>query len=596
MHRFFIAALKFAAQCPRYRSVLAVFGVLSSVSVYWLTPSSVAVDFVRHFGYWFTFFAFVGLLFYVSRISKIQQYGRLKAHVRRHIWGLCSVLVFGGFVMFSHVNFGPKVMMDEEVLSATAKSMHEHREVYTLTYGRTIFERFDRYEGYVDKRPWMYPFAVSLLHDVTGYRLQNPYILNACIGLAMLAALYLLGNLLAGRSGAILLPALWITLPLFHQSASGAGMDLLNVFLLVLVVIAAICYLRRLDASWEGLLALLGVLLAYSRYESVIFLPLVGAIIIWGWFRRGSAILSWGVVLAAPLLIGLVLQNKFFVDGEERWELHSGATKPFGLENIPENLVGAYDFYFHTGDHYANSLFLSIVGAVAICLLGIYFFRNFRSLFTVRIEHGVACLTGVFCCLHFLIILLYHDGRLDMLFASRFSLPFYLLMGISAVVVLSQVTQKVLVMRSLVAGATVFVIGFTIPMNAKAVFTHRNFVTRQINWVDDILSAEAQQRSMIIDAYSLSWTLREYSSISPAVAVANIERLANSFKVKRFAEMYLVDVAQLEVKTGSWERRLVSQMPLEKFDLELLGQRSFKPFTVVRLYRINGFQIADSVE
>ena len=581
-------AFAFVKGMPFVRMFLALFGCVFLFSVYFLVSSETAMQVVRHGGYWFTLLACLGACFYGVRL--IVESGVCLKYDRQWWLGVSALLLLIAGLAFVHAEFGPKVMMDDEVLASTAKSLHLSREVYTPTYGRWISQEFSYFDGYVDKRPWMYSFCVSLVHDFTGYRIQNPYIFNGFIGVVMIASLIILGGQLSGRRGAILLPLLWLTVPLFQQNATSGGMDLLNVLILVLVLVFSINYWRRLDANSEGLLALVGVMLAYSRYESALFLPVIALIIVIGWYLRGAIILSMGTISAAPLLLGLLLQNKFFVETKSLWELHSGQAQPFSLANLPVNLAGASSFFFNVSDAYANSLWLSILGVLGMVFFVVYCVRQNRLLLSDKPEHAIACLVGVGLFIHFVVILCYHDGRLDRLFASRFALPLYLLMSYSVVIVAECFSYKRVVWRCLIVGSVLFLIGFTLPMNAKAVFTHRNYVTREIAWIDQELASCSRVGLLIVDEYPLSWTLRDCSSVATGVAIANAARLSKELDEGKFTELYLVDRLECGMSpVGSLF--LKSKFSLEAFSLETVAERSFRPFSMTRISRIKAFKL-----
>ena len=583
----------FMKEAPIARLILAFIGVFFLVAVYLLVSPDTAKQVVRHAGYWFTLVAFSGAVFYGVRLGLEQkqklQDRELNEFCQQWFPWCCFVLLISGMV-FVHAEIGPKIMMDDEVLVSTAKNLHLSREVHTPTYGRWIHQSFDYFEGYVDKRPWMYPFCVSLVHDLSGYRLQNPYIFNGLISVVIIAALAILGGLLSGRRGAILLPLLWLTVPLFQQNATGAGMDLLNVLMLVLILIFAINYWRRLDANSEGLLALAGVMLAYTRYESVLFLPIIACIIVIGWYLRGAIILSAGTIFAAPLLLGVFLQNKFFVDTTSLWEFRAGVVEPFSFSNLPVNSVGAVDFFFNVSDAYANSLWLSMLGAVAVVFFVVYCVRENRLLLRAKPEHAIAFLMGLGLCIHFIVILCYYEGRLDRLAASRFALPMYLLMSYCVVIVAEHFHYKRAVWRCLVVGSILFLIGFTLPMNSKAIFTHRNFVAEEVQWVEQELSSRPKVGLLIVSQYSLSWTLRNYSSLTAPVAIASADRLSQELENGKFTELYLVDELECD-RSPDGDLLLQSQLPLEVFSLETIAERSFRPFYLTRISRIKAFNL-----
>lgn len=571
---------------PFGRTVLACLGVLVLGLAYFLVPVDAAGQFVRYGGYWFTLAAAAGAGVYGFHLLRARALDPFP-NQKRFLLVLASVVVAGGGILFMHADFGPKIHMDELVLASTAKGLHQEREIFTHTYGRWRQNTFDPLEGYVDKRPWLYPFAVSIVHDLSGYRPANPYAVNAILGAAFIGVTAVLGRALAGLQGAALMPLLWLSVPLLAQNATGSGMDMIHLFLLAVVMLLSLLYLRRLDAPSEGLLSLMAVLLAHARYEAPLFLVPVAIVIVLGWFRAGHVILSAGTILAAPLLIARLLHQKFFSASESLWELHSGTEQPFGFANVAENLPAAFHFFFNTGDAYANSLWVAVFGFPALIFFAVYCLRNARSTLRERPAHAVAGIFGLFLLLHFVVILCYHDGRLDRLFASRFALPTYLLLTTAIVVALQDFTRKAEVWRTALLLTGVFVLAVTLPMKAKAVYTHRNYVATELDWLDSVAAETFPPRSVIIDEYNIHWTLEEVSCLTPIRAYGNAERLLGDLARGRFSAIFLVERRDFDFVDGVLELQL-SGLPEDVFVLEPVAETSAKPFSLTRVYRVTG--------
>ena len=66
-------------------------------------------------------------------------------------------------------------------LAATALQMHQEKEILTPARGYEISGFFYLLGGYVDKRPYLFAFCTSLLHDLTGYRPFQTVILNTLL-------------------------------------------------------------------------------------------------------------------------------------------------------------------------------------------------------------------------------------------------------------------------------------------------------------------------------------------------------------------------------------------------------------------------------
>ena len=92
------------------------------------------------------------------------------------------------------------------------------------------------------------------------------------LGFVLLAFPLVPGRGIGGSpwAGAVMV-LLFSGLPLLGQQMAGGGFDLLNLVMLTAVVLLAREFERR-DAVSQEALVLGAVLLAYSRYESVLFL------------------------------------------------------------------------------------------------------------------------------------------------------------------------------------------------------------------------------------------------------------------------------------------------------------------------------------
>ena len=106
----------------------------------------------------------------------------------------------GGSVLLVHESFGFKIVMDELMLLGTSMSMHLDRVALTPLRGNDIQGAFVVLDGIVDKRPLFFPFLVSIVHDLSGYRPENAFFLNGLLTFVLLGLTWSLGRRLAGRS------------------------------------------------------------------------------------------------------------------------------------------------------------------------------------------------------------------------------------------------------------------------------------------------------------------------------------------------------------------------------------------------------------
>ena len=76
------------------------------------------------------------------------------------------------------------------MIQGTAYEMHITKQVSTILRAYNIGGTWLSIDPYLDKRPYFFPFLVSLLHDLTGYRIANMFIVNVACAAAFLGLLY----------------------------------------------------------------------------------------------------------------------------------------------------------------------------------------------------------------------------------------------------------------------------------------------------------------------------------------------------------------------------------------------------------------------
>ena len=146
--------------------------------------------------------------------------------------------------------------------------------------------------GLLDKRPLFQPLLVSLLHDLTGYRPENVFALNSALTFGLLGLVYVACRKLAGREAGILAVLLLTSLPLLAQNATGGGFELLNLVMIMSTLLLGMRFAEKRDPGSLQALLLSAVLLAQTRYESILFMLPVGLLVGWTWWKERRAVLD----------------------------------------------------------------------------------------------------------------------------------------------------------------------------------------------------------------------------------------------------------------------------------------------------------------
>ncbi|MBL9076327.1 MAG: glycosyltransferase family 39 protein [Planctomycetes bacterium] len=203
-----------------------------------------------------------------------------------------------------------RMQFDESSLVAVSQGMHEARTASMAT-GAVPFEgAVVRLENTVDKRPPLFAFLVSVVHDLAGARIANAFVVNALLLGVGCVLWFVAVRARAGLVAGLAAPVLVAAVPIVAVCATSAGFELLATVLLTAVVLAALAAVASGGApSALALLLGTGGLFVLARYESLPVLLLVLGLV--GWRLRRQIVCTRGLVatavavawIAAPVLV-----------------------------------------------------------------------------------------------------------------------------------------------------------------------------------------------------------------------------------------------------------------------------------------------------
>ena len=546
-------------------------------------PDSKALSFVSALGYWFVLAAF---LLFIRALWREFRPEVTAMRVRRLDWASIAVIAIGGVVLLVHETFGFKIVMDEIMLLGTSMSMHFNRAVLTPTRGNDIQGAFVIIEGIMDKRPIFFPFLVSILHDLTGYRPENAFILNGCLVFVFLGLVYLAGRLFAGRLAGWLGVALFAGLPLLAQNATGGGFELLNLVMILSTLLLGARFLGKRDGLSFTAFCYSALLLVQVRYESAVFLVPVVAIILWVWFREGRAILTWPVIFAPLLMIHCPLQHRIFDIRASAWQMESkpGFTKPFSLSYIPDNLAHAVSYFFGKATDQPNSLVLSTLGCIAIPFLAVLVVRRLQAL---RSEPPVSVAMIFFTfgfAAQFALMMCYFWGQFDDAIIRRLSLPTQLWMVLAVLAVVPQFPRPA-VLKGLIALALIGLLARGVPSMAAHAYNQEYLAGLETAWRRKFIAEQPRKDYMMIDNDSILWVSHEVSSTPVFMAIRNRAAIVFYMRNHAFSNVYVFQRYNIDADTGRMTLRDGDDLGPD-FVLEPVREERLLLLTQTRISRV----------
>ncbi|MEO6246694.1 MAG: glycosyltransferase family 39 protein [Opitutaceae bacterium] len=543
-------------------------------------------------GYPFMLALFAGLLFFAARVAAPRR-TEWRAVLRRPGWGVAVVVAGTIFAVWSDT-FAHKVLFDEYVLQGTAWHMHATKEIGAPIRAYDFAGTWLAIDTFLDKRPYFFAFLVSLLHDLTGFRVENVYVVNVALtGLTLGIVFWLVRRLTARTGPACLAVALLATLPLFGQNATGAGMEMHNLAMIGVAMVCATLFLERpADADRLSLLVLAAALLAQCRYESAAFVAPVAAIVAIGWWRAGRIVLPWVACLAPLLLVPYAWLDRFVQSKPILWQLREGDTSRFALRYLEGNLAGARRFFFGASAAQPNSLWLTLVGLAA---LGAAVFAGVRWLRQPRdaraqwapVQMAVAWF-GIFIAANLGLLMFYYWSRLDEPIASRFALPIYFALAVLAGWAVHALDRGWPATRLAAAGLAVWLLCFASGTYAHRFYTAHNQVMLELEWELAQVTARPGPLLVITSKATLPFLLQRIPAVNTALARGRGAEIAWHRNLGTFREVLVTRVLRPTTAEGDPMVDPEDVLP-DSFQLEPLAKKRFggRWIEICRLTAIN---------
>lgn len=561
----------------RFPLRLALFGALALVSVYFgfiAHDVSAARELVQGWGYYTIAATFVWAVLAVARIAP--GWWRQGPAVERGEALRTGLTILGlTLLAVATVPYSYKVLYDEFVLQNTALNLHQLREVGTTVRGYEVEGAFTAFGSYLDKRPFFFAFLVSLLHDLTGFREANAFALNTALLPVILALAWALARRLMDAAPARSVVVAYGAFSLLAHNATGAGMEMLNLAMLLLVVLLAVHYLEAPDGPRLSALVLAAVLLAQTRYESSLYIAPTALVILEGWRRAGRILLPAAALLAPALLIPYALHNTYLSGTPLLWELREGAESRFGLEFLAANLRHAAAYFFDFSGVIMNSWWLGVAGLPVFGWIVLRTLRRTGAWRTAAAAHLAVIIFGAAVAANLGLLMFYYWGALDDPIVSRLSLPFclFLALGLGWAAGRVPAPRRALAVR-LVAGGALFSYLST-GLRSNAHHGEQNLLMREIAWEAGMIDALPPANRLIISNKSpLFWLGREMPAIATGRARWRAEGVKFHLDHHTFQEVLVLQTLRPLGPEGGFQLDPADRLP-DHYVLEPVTERRF---------------------
>ncbi len=518
----------------------------------------------------------------------------LRAQVRS-LWsllgwkGLAWVTV-AWFFLISREPTEFKVLMDEPMLVFASQGMHYQRSATAPLRSYEIGGVKEYLGGFQDKRPLLFPFLLSLVHDATGYRVENIFWLNKAMVLGLLFVAWMAGRKLDPKFGGVLM-MLWLCgWPILAQNACGGGFEILNLALVIIVFAAATQFLSRGDDKTEAFLLSSCMLLAHTRYESVLYMLVFAGIWLVNAIMKHRWTLSWFTALSPLLLITILWQRKIVSANGSIWQLRKGNDHPFSTDFIPANSKHALRFLLEPNADMAGSPLFGALGLLALMGLGFCLFRAIKKHTEPDFRLKALGWVAGIVFLSFGVLLSYHWGQLDDPLVSRLALPLIGVMGLAGCASRPLLLPTAQTGRLLIGVMAFWIIGYAMPVMNQHRYSQNNIHATIFRWARQEITAVGCRSPLVISYQQIMWLIYGTQSLSLPEAASRMTQIEFHRGVQTYDVVFVIQSFMDDPATRQ-KIPLKGNRFVDGVALETLAEKSFYPFNLIRISRVKSIDL-----
>lgn len=243
------------------RAGAALFALPLPAAVWFLSDPAAAGRFLSFGGYWVMLALALGWAALLA--------GRLRGWLpllRANAAGLLfSLAVASSLFLVVKPEF--RILADEANLLGVSRSMAFERRTDNVTMAKDYYFNLNPLQRKREKRPYMYPFFVSVLHSVSGFRPANAFAVNFLLLAALLGAIFIFFRVLYGAPAACAAVLLAGAQPLMALTAASGGMEFMSAVFMFFSFLALGKFLREPSRGTFSLLWATLLVMANVRYE-----------------------------------------------------------------------------------------------------------------------------------------------------------------------------------------------------------------------------------------------------------------------------------------------------------------------------------------
>ncbi|MDX2111060.1 MAG: hypothetical protein SFY80_12535 [Verrucomicrobiota bacterium] len=561
----------------RYAFIIILLIVSALLYLYYNVIDYAAANAVAiKYYYWIALLLFIINIVVLTIFINSIGFSRIRA-----MFGVSSLIVIIASSVFLQLPEprAYKILHDEYILTAMSLNFHINREPGIPVTVHKINDTLVINRSFVDKRAVIYPFILSIFHDVIGYRPENAYILNYICSLVLLTAVYIWGVFVRGRYLGILAVLLLTSSPLLAQMATGAGYDLMNGTLFVIFTLFLHYYISQGSALALNALVYSGLMLTYCRYESGVYLLVIPIVVIYKCFTDKYVNIPWLSVLSPLFLLCPLLSNIIYTSNAQFVE---GGGDLLSFKFINANIEHAIYYLFNYEGDTSNSLLISVSGVLSLVIFLVCIKRFIKN--PCCVAEKTLVIIMIPCFINTMIFMLLFWGYFDDPMASRFSFTLQLYFILVTIAMIGSIGNINIIYRYIIGFVVLYIYCVMLPVSNRHIYTNRAFSHREIVWSINELRAVDKSNSLVLSNAPAIYC-HGYAAIQIGTANLLPDRVKSTISRGIYKNIYVFTTERLDYSSGIGYS--VAPAPLsERYTLEIISELRLRANYISRFYKV----------
>lgn len=460
-----------------------------------------------------------------------------RTFIRKYWPGILAAVLLTAAV-FCSVRVRFKTLSDETNLLAVSQSMARDKTCFNSTMAKYYYNNLHPFNHEIPKRPLVFPFMVSILHTICGFRHQNAFAMNFIVMFLFLAGLYAAVRRTSDAGTAVAAMLLVIACPVFTVFGTSGGFDIMNTAFFAVVMAAVFCFLKHPSPASLAFVIASCLVCGNVRYESIMFVGLVPLLLCrkikWPHIKGSCLVICLAPLVSLPYIWQRILRNDAYQNPE--------GTAVFSISALAENLrtfftnLIKFDYYLP----YAG--LLSAAGILIFAWLAVHVIRKRtgfepyqRNFMTV-----LAASLGISTFLYF--------SHFFGVYTHPSSARFFITLSVA--LALSPVAMRIL-KPDILSGRTVLIIAavcfcFYHPIAVEGRFINALMGNRRTEHGMMILKRLNDRNIMVVSTHPGQFTAMGYGAVNFAWANANKDQLLKEARRRLFSKMVVFQEVSYE--------------------------------------------------